>query len=84
MSDELAENVRAQRERQKRLAGCAQRAPSSFAAPHGSARAEDMAMLIRRLCRVVGKHDANNTVRAQALDYLHRKGLGGSPLKEAP
>lgn len=38
-------------------------------------------MLIRRLCRVVARHDANNTVRAQALDYLHLKGLGGSPLK---
>jgi hypothetical protein len=47
-----------------------------------SARTEDLAMLIRRLCRVVARHDANNTVRAQALDYLHRKGLGGSPLKE--
>jgi len=49
---------------------------------HGSARADDMALLIRRLCRVVAKHDANNTIRAQALDYLHRKGLGGSPLRE--
>lgn len=48
----------------------------------GSARTEDMVMLIRRLCRVVARHDANNTVRAQALDYLHRKGLGGSPLRE--
>lgn len=44
-------------------------------------QAEDMAMLIRRLCRVVARHDANNTVRAQALDYLHRKGFGGTPLK---
>lgn len=47
----------------------------------GSALAEDMAMLIRRLCRVVARHDANNTVRGQALDYLHRHNLGGSPLK---
>lgn len=53
----------------------------SLAAPAGSARTEDLAMLIRRLCRVVARHDANNTVRAQALDYLHRKGLGGSPLR---
>jgi len=45
------------------------------------ARAEDMAMLIRRLCRVVARHDANNLIRKLALDYLHRKGLGGSPLK---
>lgn len=53
--------------------------------PDGSARTEDLAMLIRRLCRVVARHEANNTVRAQALDYLHRKGLGGSPLKgQAP
>lgn len=57
-------------------------AESELAAPTGSARTEDLAMLIRRLCRVVARHDANNTVRAQALDYLHRKGLGGSPLKE--
>lgn len=42
---------------------------------------EDTSILIRRLCRVVAKHDANNTVRERALDYLHRKGLGGSPLK---
>lgn len=55
---------------------------SPFAPADGSARIEDLAMLIRRLCRVVARHDANNTVRAQALDYLHRKGLGGSPLRE--
>ena len=53
-----------------------------FAPADGSARADDMALLIRRLCRVVAKHDASNTIRAQALDYLHRKGLGGSPLRE--
>ena len=41
----------------------------------------DLALLVRRLCRIVAKHDANNQTRAQALDYLHRKGLGGSPLK---
>jgi len=41
----------------------------------------DMAILIRRLCRVITKHDAHNTVRAGALDFLHRKGFGGSPLK---
>jgi hypothetical protein len=41
----------------------------------------DTAMLIRRLCRVIAKHDPNNTVREQALDYLHRHDLGGSPLK---
>ena len=57
------------------------KAKSSFAAPDGSVRAEDLVMLIRRLCRVVARHDANNTVRDQALDYLHRHNLGGSPLK---
>jgi hypothetical protein len=55
--------------------------PAELAAAPCSARTEDLVMLIRRLCRVVALHDANNTVRAQALDYLHRKGLGGSPLK---
>jgi hypothetical protein len=50
-------------------------------ASEDSARIEDMAMLIRRLCRVVGRFDANNSVRERALDYLHRKGLGGSPIK---
>jgi hypothetical protein len=45
--------------------------------------AADLAMLIRRLCRVVAKYDANNAVRAVALDFLHRKGLEGSPLKGA-
>lgn len=50
--------------------------------PDGSARIEDLVMLIRRLCRVVAKHDANNGIRAQALDYLHRHNLGGSPLKD--
>lgn len=44
-------------------------------------RTEDLVLLIRRLCRVVARHDANNTVRIQALDYLCRKGFGGSPLK---
>jgi hypothetical protein len=43
---------------------------------------DDMAVLMRRLCRVVARYEANNTVRAQALDYLHRKGLGGSPLRD--
>jgi len=47
-----------------------------------SALVADLAMLISRLCCAVARYDANNTVRAQALDYLHRKGLGGSPLKE--
>lgn len=41
----------------------------------------DMAILIRRLCRMIAKYDAHNTVRSEALDFLHRKGLGGSPLK---
>lgn len=54
--------------------------PSS-APRSGSARTEDLAMLIRRLCRVIARHDANNTVRDQALDYLHRHNLGGSPLR---
>ena len=57
-------------------------AGSELASPSGSVRTEDLVMLIRRLCRVVARHDANNTVRTQALDYLQRKGLGGSPLKE--
>lgn len=45
------------------------------------ARIEDTAMLIRRLCREIAKHDAHNGIRAKALDYLHRHNLGGSPLK---
>lgn len=39
----------------------------------------DMAMLIRRLCNVtprMKKHD-------DALDYLHRNGMGGSILRES-
>lgn len=40
----------------------------------------DLAVLVRRLCRVVARHDPNNVVRAEALDCLHRKGFGGSSL----
>ena len=41
----------------------------------------DMAILIRRLCRAISKHESYNTIRIQALDYLKRKGFDGSPLK---
>ena len=43
---------------------------------------DNLAMLVRRLVRVVTRHDNGNTVANQALDYLKRKELLGSPIRE--
>jgi hypothetical protein len=56
-------------------------APSELSPAQCSAMEENMAMLIRRLCRVIAKHDPNNTVRERALNFLYLNGLGGSPLR---
>jgi hypothetical protein len=45
---------------------------------------QDLSMLVRRLCFVVNRNCTDATghkVSAQALDYLRRKSLIGSPLK---
>lgn len=43
---------------------------------------DNLAILVRRLVRVVTKEDNGNTVANQALDYLQRKELFGSPIRE--
>lgn len=42
----------------------------------------DLAMLVARLVHQVRIHDANNDVAAKAMDYLRRKDLAGSVLRE--
>lgn len=42
---------------------------------------DDLAILVRRLVRVVTKTDNGNDVANKALDYLKRKRLLGSPLR---
>lgn len=46
-------------------------------------RVDDLAMLVRRLVRKLEKECPGTDLVPQALDYLHRKGLAGSPLREA-
>lgn len=42
----------------------------------------DLAMLVARLIRQVCLHDPANPVAAKAMDYLQRKDLAGSVLRE--
>lgn len=43
----------------------------------------DLAMLVARLVQQVRKHDVTNDVAEKAMDYLRRKDLVGSILREA-
>ena len=47
-----------------------------------TAKEEDLAMLVRRLINRVWKYDPKDEVATKAFDYLQRKGLAGSPLRE--
>lgn len=42
----------------------------------------DLAMLVARLVQQVRKHDPSNEVAEKAMDYLRRKDLAGSVLRE--
>ncbi len=42
----------------------------------------DLGMLVARLVRQVRKHDPKNDVAEKAMDYLRRKDLTGSVLRE--
>lgn len=44
----------------------------------------DLSMLVQRLIREVRKHDPQNAVAAKAADYLDRKQLWGSVLRDTP
>lgn len=43
---------------------------------------DDLAMLVRRLVHALHKSKPDSTLAKQAVDYLRRKGLQGSPLRE--
>lgn len=43
---------------------------------------ENLAMIVRRLARLVPETTHGTTVVERALDYLERKGLSGSPSRE--
>lgn len=43
---------------------------------------EDLAMLVRRLAVILHRYHESNKVASGALDYLKRKGLSGSVLRE--
>ena len=47
-----------------------------------TARESDLAMLVRRLAHRLEKVSPGDTVAAQANDFLRRKGLQGSVLRE--
>jgi hypothetical protein len=59
------------------------RLPAEQAAPSRDGRLDDMAALIRRLVLALRRSAPGNALSDQALDYLHRKGLQGSPLRQA-
>ncbi|MDX4955914.1 hypothetical protein [Delftia acidovorans] len=54
------------------------------AAPQApEARVDDLAALVKRLVQALRKAAPNHVLPAQALDYLKRQGLQGSPLRAA-
>lgn len=46
-------------------------------------RVEDLAALVRRLAHALDKPSGNTLLARQALDYLKRNGLQGSPLRDS-
>ena len=46
--------------------------------------ADDLAALVRRLAHALDKPSGNTLLARQAMDYLRRIGLSGSPLRETP
>jgi hypothetical protein len=44
---------------------------------------DELAMLVRKLVRHVRKASPDNNMATMAMDYLQRKGLAGSPLRDA-
>jgi hypothetical protein len=44
---------------------------------------DELAMLVRKLVRHVRKASPDNNMATMAMDYLERKGLAGSPLRDA-
>lgn len=45
---------------------------------------DDLAALVRRLANSLRKAAPDNDLSSEALDYLTRTGLQGSPLRDAP
>lgn len=43
---------------------------------------DDLSVLVKRLVREVKKYDYNNELSSQAMDYLSRNNLAGSPLRD--
>lgn len=44
---------------------------------------DDLAMIVRRLVRRLRRHEPDSALARTAVDYLRRKGLQGSPLRDA-
>ncbi|MDH0852385.1 hypothetical protein N5D66_31010, partial [Delftia tsuruhatensis] len=53
------------------------------APPAPAARVDDLAALVKKLVQALRKAAPNHVLPAQALDYLKRQGLQGSPLRAA-
>ena len=47
-------------------------------------KVDDLAALVRRLAHSLDKPSGNTFLARQAVDYLRRNGLDGSPLREGP
>jgi len=58
-------------------------APMAAAPQAPEARVDDLAALVKRLVQALRKAAPNHVLPAQALDYLKRQGLQGSPLRAA-
>lgn len=52
--------------------------------PQADTVVKDLAMLVRRLARALAKVDPSKALPHQAVDYLQRKGLKGSLLRDEP
>lgn len=48
------------------------------------AKVDELAMLVRRLAHALDKPSGNTLLARQAVDYLRRHSLQGSPLRESP
>jgi hypothetical protein len=59
-------------------------APADVPDPAAGQNESSLAMFVRRLVMRVRKYQPDDAVATQAADFLKRKGLTGSPLREAP
>ena len=63
--------------------GCEGKKPAvASAGPTSDPRVDDLAMLVKRLAHSLEKVSPDSDLPGKAIDYLKRKGLQGSPLRQ--